>query len=213
MSEFDQLAEQFGLPEIVSERWHRFDQFLLEQNQIHNLVSRNSIEDRLKRHFLDSIQLLPHLPETPASILDLGSGAGFPALVIAGATVERGHHVTMVESIAKKTNFLMAAARLMDINNVTVIRERIEAINSQAKFHVVMARALASLPELIRYARPFLNPAGYCLFMKGERHAEELENARQDWSFEVRSHQSITEEAARILEIHTISHHQKTGIR
>jgi 16S rRNA (guanine527-N7)-methyltransferase len=135
------------------------------------------------RHFADCYQLLDLIPET-ARVVDLGSGAGFPGLIIAAA--RPAGHVTMVESVGKKCAFLRAAIEAGGLS-ASVRQERVESVEPiPADF--VTARAFAPLPKLLDYASPWLKRGATGLFLKGERWKEELTEARQTWNF---AHEAI----------------------
>ncbi|MEZ6012970.1 MAG: 16S rRNA (guanine(527)-N(7))-methyltransferase RsmG [Hyphomonas sp.] len=135
------------------------------------------------RHVADCYQLLDLIPET-ARVVDLGSGAGFPGLIIAAA--RPAGHVTMVESVGKKCAFLRAAIEAAGLS-ASVRQERVESVEpTPADF--VTARAFAPLPKLLDYASPWLKRGATGLFLKGERWKEELTEARQTWNF---AHEAI----------------------
>ena len=135
------------------------------------------------RHVADCFQLLDHIPGT-ARVVDLGSGAGFPGLIIAAA--RPAGHVTMVESVGKKCAFLRAAIEAAGLS-ATVRQERVESVDPMpADF--VTARAFAPLPKLLDYAAPWLKRGATGLFLKGERWKEELTDASQRWNF---AHEAI----------------------
>jgi 16S rRNA (guanine527-N7)-methyltransferase len=142
-----------------------------------NLVGRDTLADPWRRHVLDSAQLLPLIPAGAGSLIDLGSGAGLPGLVLAILGVEG---VGLVEADAKKCAFLREAARVTE-TAVRIHHARIEAIRTVTS-DVVTARALAPLDRLLPLAAPFLAPGGMCLFPKGARAADELTLARRDWT-------------------------------
>jgi 16S rRNA (guanine527-N7)-methyltransferase len=130
---------------------------------------------------LDSAALFPLLPKGARSLVDLGSGAGFPGLVLAIMGVPEVH---LIESDARKCAFLSEAVRLFAPGQVTVHRGRIETI-TRFKADVVTARALADLGKLLAYAEPFLKPGGVCLFLKGQKAEDELTPAAQTWRMSV----------------------------
>ncbi|KJS24225.1 MAG: 16S rRNA methyltransferase [Hyphomonadaceae bacterium BRH_c29] len=135
------------------------------------------------RHVADCFQILDLIPED-AKVVDLGSGAGFPGLII-GAARPAGH-VTMIESVGKKCAFLRAAIEAAGLN-ATVRQERVESVEPMpADF--VTARAFAPLPKLLDYAAPWLKRGASGLFFKGERWKEELTDASQTWNF---AHEAI----------------------
>jgi 16S rRNA (guanine527-N7)-methyltransferase len=140
-----------------------------------NLVGASTLADPWRRHILDSAQIAPHLPPTAGTVLDLGSGAGFPGLVLAllGAP-----GVQLVESDRRKAQFLREAARATNAP-VAIHAARIEQLELRAD--VVTARALAPLPRLLDLAAHVLAPRGLCLFLKGQSVLDELTQARQSW--------------------------------
>jgi 16S rRNA (guanine527-N7)-methyltransferase len=126
----------------------------------------------------DSYQILPHISET-ANCVDLGSGAGFPGLVISAARPKG--HVTMMESVGKKCAFLRAAIDAAGLN-ASIYQGRIEAA-PPSDADIVTARAFAPLPKLLEYAWPWMKNGAMGVFLKGERWNEELTDARQSWNF------------------------------
>lgn len=141
-----------------------------------NLVSAASLGDPWRRHVLDSAQLVPLLPAGARTIVDLGSGAGFPGLVIA---VISGLTVELVESDARKCAFLAEAARITGAS-VRIRNQRIETVSGVGA-DVVTARACAPLPKLLGYARQISAPDGCCLFLKGKGVEAELTESRKTW--------------------------------
>jgi len=177
---------------------------LLEDwNARHNLVSSASLVDLWNRHIWDSAQLVRYIPESARTLADLGSGAGFPGLVL--AELLRGRvQVTLFEATTKKCRFLEAVRDRLDLD--TVIRnERMEAAAPQA-FDVVTARACAPLDKLLAYAQKFLGPESMCLFLKGQNVGAELTQARNSWKMEVLQHQSLTDPSGTVLEIRELAH-------
>lgn len=150
-----------------------------------NLVAPKTLPELWSRHFLDSAQLLEHAPANTQRWLDLGSGGGFPGLVIAALS---DVHMHLVESDQRKSAFLREAARAMGVT-ATVHVKRIEAVDP-AQLHqmmggapqVISARALAPLHELIGLARPLAGPDTVYLFPKGRNAEDELTEARRYWT-------------------------------
>lgn len=143
-----------------------------------NLIGPKEWPQIWTRHVGDSFQLLDHIPET-ARVVDLGSGAGFPGLIIAAA--RPAGHVTMIESVGKKCAFLRAAIEAAGLS-ASVHQGRVEQA-PEIKADIVTARAFAPLPELLDYAAPWLCNGATGLFPKGERWKEELTLAQQRWIF------------------------------
>ncbi len=176
--------------------------FLLAKwNRRINLVSPTSLEDAWTRHVMDSAQLWPLRPNGARTWLDIGSGAGFPGLVIAllGQMDEAGLRVTLVESDQRKCAFLHAVASACDLE-VGIVAGRIEGLDP-LRADVVSARALAPLDTLLGYAEIHRAERGICLFPKGRTVHKEIEEARRKWLFDYRLHPSLTDPEAAIIEI------------
>jgi 16S rRNA (guanine527-N7)-methyltransferase len=178
---------------------------LAEWNTRHNLVSRNSLGEVWQRHVWDSAQLMRFVPESANNLVDLGSGAGFPGLVLAAMLRERpGFKTVLYESIAKKCAFLIAAAERMQIQ-VEVRNTRMEEARPEP-FDLVTARACAPLIKLLGYARPFQGVKTVNLFLKGQNVEAELTEAHISWKLNAVRHDSLTDPSGVILEIRDISH-------
>jgi 16S rRNA (guanine527-N7)-methyltransferase len=143
-----------------------------------NLIGPKEWPQIWTRHVGDSVQLLDRIPDT-AKVVDLGSGAGFPGLVIAAA--RPAGHVTLMESVGKKCAFLRAAIEAADLP-ATVYQGRIESA-PPIEADYVTARAFAPMPQLLDYAAPWLCNGATGVFPKGERWKEELTAAQQRWNF------------------------------
>lgn len=164
-----------------------------------NLIARKDATDEAiwERHILDSRQILPLIPARVTHAIDLGSGAGLPGMVVA---IERPDiHVTMIEADRRKAAFLQTVVAALGLS-ATVLPERIEAA-VVAPATLVMARALAPLPDLLTYAMPLLAPGGICLFMKGRNAEAEIAAAAADWRMAVERFASQTDPEAMILRI------------
>ncbi len=177
-----------------------YQQALCEWQNKFNLVSKNSLEDAWNRHFVDSAQLFSLLPPTAKSLVDLGSGAGFPGMVLAIMAEEKTPYLklTLVESINKKTVFLNYVKQVCNCSNVEIVNDRIEKVTNK-KFDVVTARALIALADLLTYAYPLLKKNGICIFPKGRSFAEEIKKAQNNWTFEYQTIPSRTSPDSVIL--------------
>jgi len=166
-----------------------------------NLVGASTLGDVWRRHMLDSAQLFPRLPDPERPLADLGSGAGFPGLVLAimGAT-----DVHLIESNARKCAFLREVIRVTD-TKAAVHNARAEALNGTQKFDTVTARALAPLSALLKYAGPLMTATGTCLFLKGVGANKELTEAKKKWNISVDRFASITEKNGCVLLLGNIS--------
>jgi len=170
---------------------------LTEWNALHNLVSRNSLPELWERHMWDSAQLAPLVPPDARTLADLGSGAGFPGLVL--AAMLPGVAVTLHEATAKKCAFLQAAADRMDLH-VTIENARMEELHPRA-FDVVTARACAPLPLLLEYAHSFVGPNSVCLFLKGQNVGSELTEAAKCWNMKASQVASQTDPSGAIVTV------------
>lgn len=167
-----------------------------------NLIAPSTLSEAWKRHFEDSLQLVQLIPADAKRLVDIGSGAGFPGLVIALARPDL--HVTLVESDTKKCTFLLAVSRETGAQNVDVKQARIDEVLPQAQFDVVTARALASLSELLVMTESQWNCESskkrpMLIFPKGEDWEREVEMARRDQFFEWSAKPSKTARGAAIL--------------
>lgn len=182
-----------------------------------NLIARSTIPQLWTRHIADSLQLLPLAPGAKCWI-DLGSGAGFPGLVIACAIADRpGARVHLVESIRKKAAFLRDAALEIQVP-ATVHAVRIEDFgkNTDISADVVTARALAPLDDLLRLAYPLLKSGALGLFPKGQDVEGELTAASKSWNIDMSLIPSKTSPASQIVVVRALvprSKSLKTHVR
>ena len=199
MTDFEDVVAAYGLRPDELERLHRIDAVLCETNVHTNLISRSTTAHRVVRHYADSLQLWPHLPESARTLLDIGSGGGFPALPLAVMAAERRPDLalTLCESVRKKASFLEQAADAADLSNVTVRNVRAEALTD--RFEVVTARAVASLDKLLALAVPLLRPGGTLIAPKGRRASEELDEAKKTWRMTAKRVKSKTDPDAVVL--------------
>lgn len=170
-----------------------------------NLVAASTLADPWRRHFLDSAQLVPLIPTAAESLIDLGSGAGFPGLVLAILGVP---HVELVESDARKCAFLREAARVADAP-VRVHNARIESLPPHP-VAVVTARGCAPLARLLVLAQRFVAPQTVCLFPKGKEAGDEVTAAQQAWEFDVTRHASRTDPRGVILCLSRVTRRDRT---
>jgi len=179
---------------------------LLRWNATHNLISRNSEPEIWRRHIEDSVQLYELAPETAKTWIDLGAGAGLPAIVAAILARGAGREIvfTLVEANQKKAAFLRAVTRELRLQ-LNVENQRIESVNA-APFDVISARALASLDQLLHYAEQFRGARTICLFPKGRTVELELIEARKNWKIGLQAIPSRTDDSSVILRIQEYEH-------
>jgi 16S rRNA (guanine527-N7)-methyltransferase len=172
---------------------------LLRWQKAINLVGRATLDDIWTRHILDSAQLAPLIPAAAKSLVDLGSGGGFPGLVLAVLRPELD--VTLIESDARKSAYLGEAARKMGLpKQPKIVVSRIEAA-PPANADVVAARAVAPLSQLLAWADRHRSSHAICLFHKGKDWKVELTGAMKDWEIECTPQPSVTNRDAVILRI------------
>lgn len=169
-----------------------------------NLIGPGEGRHLWRRHVLDSLQLIKQISSDDLAVADLGSGAGFPGLVITCALAERpGASVTLVEKSPRKSEFLEAAIAAQGLP-AKVLNVRIEDAPRQ-KFDLVTARALAPLPKLLGYAYGWLKPSGKALLMKGRDVEAEVAEARRSWTFEMSDRASLSSPEGRVLRLSSIA--------
>jgi len=191
---------QLDVSRETMERLEVFVAFLAKWNERINLVSRNSISDVWARHIIDSVQVF-RLAAGTRHWVDLGSGGGFPGLVVGILAIEESPdtRITLIESDHRKAAFLRGAARESGVT-CQVLSQRIELAEPQ-QANVVSARALADLTALLGYSERHLVVGGVSLFPKGVTWQKELDAARTQWRFEVDVIESQTLPGAAILKI------------
>lgn len=147
----------------------------------HNLMSPRALEELWTRHIPECVALATRLPDGVREVADVGSGGGFPGLVI--AIVRPDVATTLIESTRKKARFLESTARALDLDHVRVVADRVEHLGDTSltgRFDVVTARAVAPLVRLIPWTLPLLAPGAVLYAVKGEQWREDLEEARQE---------------------------------
>lgn len=171
-----------------------------------NLISRATMDDIWDRHFIDSAQIFTLAPKTALNWVDLGSGGGFPGMVLAILSKEfmPERKFTLVESDQRKCAFLRTVARETNCKT-EILAERIEKIDG-LNADILSARALADLTSLLSFADRHLATSGLCLFPKGSSWKKELEVAQDSWRFNFETTISETSEDAVILSVNEIKH-------
>jgi 16S rRNA (guanine527-N7)-methyltransferase len=215
---FENFCAFFRLSPTHKSQLSSYADHLERWNKSINLVSASTLPTLWQRHMADSAQLVllmegaldesetaSHMRDRPV-IVDFGSGAGFPGLVLAIIT---GWPTHLIESDGRKAAFLREAARNAHLPHVRVHAQRIEAClrdfeKSALKADIISARALADLPQLLDWASPILREDGFCLFPKGKTVMQEVEAARAGWSFAVTAFQSMTSSESVILRLSSL---------
>ena len=185
-----------GCDAAALERLETLCAMLAEENQQQNLVSAASLDQVWLRHIVDSAQLLPHVPrETSGPWLDLGTGAGFPGLVIAALRPEC--EVLMVESRKRRIEWLDRARIAMGLDRARIIGQRLEMVESR-QVSVISARAFAPLERLLALSARFSTSDTVWLLPKGRSAQQELDDLRK-WRHMFHVEQSLTDPQAGII--------------
>ncbi|OIQ35914.1 MAG: 16S rRNA (guanine(527)-N(7))-methyltransferase RsmG [Roseobacter sp. MedPE-SW] len=195
------LLDQMNVSRETISRLERFEEILLKWNPKINLVSKASLENLWHRHIVDSVQVFTSVKDPGDSWVDIGSGGGFPGIVVAIMAAEYfpKTKVTLIESDQRKSAFLRTAARECGVP-VTVLSQRIEQTTPQ-NAHILSARALAELDTLLEFSEQHLAKDGLAVFPKGANWKKEVDKAAERWSFDVEPITSLTETEAVILKI------------
>jgi 16S rRNA (guanine527-N7)-methyltransferase len=192
----EEARVSLGVPRETLELLDRFVALLREENGRQNLVSRTSLDEVWVRHIFDSAQLARFADAGMRTWLDLGSGPGFPGLIVG---LLRSCRVTLVESRKLRAEFLHRAAALLGIEERTTIRcVRVEALPSDT-FDVISARAFAPLDKLLALAERFAAPETLWVLPKGRNAKSELEAVESLWQGDFRLEPSLTDAEAQII--------------
>ena len=195
-------AMGLDLPAPTQEKLLNFLGLLEKWNHAYNLTAIREPEQMVSRHLLDSLALLPYLQGSRA--LDIGTGAGLPGIPL--AVVRPDIEFTLLDSNAKKTRFVTQAAHELGLKNVTVAQARVEKFQPTAKFDILMARAFASIPDMLAASRHLCAPHGRFLFMKGVFPQDELAAVADGDRVEVKALHIPGLDAARHVVILTPTH-------
>lgn len=195
------LAAQPEWDALAAERIDRLIALLTEENSRQNLVAAASLPVVWQRHIVDSAQLLAHVPrETSSPWLDLGTGAGFPGLVIAALRPEC--EVVMVESRARRVEWLERARLALGLERASVIGSRLELVPSR-NFRVISARAFAPLPRLLELSARFSTKDTLYLLPKGRSAQQELLDLNR-WNHLFHAEHSLTDAEAGVIVGHLL---------
>ncbi len=170
-------AKVFGihLDEKTADSFDLYLRELLKWNEKMNLTAIRSEREIVLKHFLDSLSVLPHLPEI-SSLLDIGSGAGFPGIPL--KMVQPSLKVTLIDSVLKKVDFQSHIIRTLGLKGIKAlhgrIQDRVILQSFEGRFDAVIARAFSDLERLLLLGFPFLKGGGILLAMRGKRGKEEL---------------------------------------
>ncbi len=202
------FADFFGVSRETVDRLVVYEGLLRQWQNAVNLVAPSTLGEVWHRHFADSAQLVALVPPTAKSLVDLGSGGGFPGLVLAIMLADRpGFRVRLIESGQRKAAFLAEVSRRVGVP-VDILSTRIESDETHAsvgRADVVTARALARLDRLLGLAAPLFGPETVGLFLKGREAADEIGEARDAWQFDAELVASVTEATGSVVVIRRLA--------
>lgn len=167
-------------------------------NKAFSLVQNKTLEEFAFRHLIDSLQIIQYIPDINSKIIDIGTGAGFPGMVLA---MHGYHHITLVESNSKKALFLSELSRKTN-TDVKIFNVRADTISE--KFDFVVSRACSSLVNLLSLMKIVSRETTQGIFHKGETHMAEIEEAKEKWKFQYDLHPSVTESKSKIIIIRNL---------
>ena len=168
------------LTDLQLEQFYNYMELLLEWNKVMNLTAITDPEEIIKKHFIDSLTILDKINKN-STIIDVGSGAGFPGIPIKIAFPET--KVVLLDSLNKRINFLNEVIKKLNLKNIEAIHGRAEEFGKNKKYRekydISLARAVAQLNILLEYLMPFVKVGGKCICMKGANCEDEIENSRR----------------------------------
>lgn len=197
----EDFAQWTGISGTTLERFDSYTKSLVHWNNHINLVAPSTLDDVWKRHLLDSAQLWKDEISMPSRWVDIGSGGGFPGLVVALIAADRGVDLEFifVEADTRKAAFLRSVSSQLGLRATTLV-DRIEKVPA-LDADVISARACAPLAKLLGYSRCHLNPAGQARFLKGRRYRSELTEAKRRWHVKVTVCESVTDPEGAVITI------------
>jgi 16S rRNA (guanine527-N7)-methyltransferase len=197
-----EALQPFGVSRETLARLEAFAALLTEENERQNLVSKASLDQLWSRHIADSAQLLRFAPDGAGTWIDLGTGAGFPGLIVAAL---RELRVTLVEARKLRVEFLRHAAGVLGVaDRVDIVCARAEGLEARP-FDIISARAFAPLDKLLMLGERFSRPGTIWLLPKGRNAKSELDAARGSWQGDFRLEPSLTDADASIIVAREVS--------
>lgn len=200
------FQDKFGVSRETLGRLLGYSALIQKWNPAINLVAKSTLDDIWTRHIVDSASVLTVSGHQNGLWVDMGSGGGFPGVVIAIMAAELAPDltVTCIESNIRRASFLRTVARETGVS-IRVLSRRIEETPNQ-NADIVSARALAPLTKLLGYALRHLSETGQGIFLKGETWQKEIDEALENWAFSVEATPSTTHPGSAILKVRDISH-------
>lgn len=174
-----------------------YEALVLKWNEKINLVSRKDTSSMWDRHIVDSVQLINYISDRSVKVIDVGSGAGFPAIPL---LIQGIRNITLVEANHHKAAFLLQAIKLLDIGG-EVLQDRVEKLHLEC--NILTCRAYAKLNDIF-FSTFQIKVNDKYLLLKGQSYQDEINEAAKNWDFEHKAYKSITNENGRILEIYNL---------
>jgi len=193
------IKKNFLINKTLETKFQKFIEELTIQNKQTNLVGRSTLVDPWRSHILDSIQITPFIHKKNSCILDMGTGAGLPGLILAMTGYTK---ICLVDSNGKKIKFIRHVCKKLNIN-ASVVLGRIEKIKNK-KYDFLISRALANLTNLFTYSHNFINKDTVLIFLKGKTVMDEIIEAKKKWIFNIKIHQSLSDNRGKILLINKL---------
>lgn len=189
------LNQHSDVSRETSDMFEKFMELLLTWNKKMNLIGKGTVDDILQRHILDSLQLAKYLNKNDI-IVDIGTGAGFPGLILSIAGYK---DITLVESITKKCVFLNNVKEQLNLP-VQIINDRVEELELKENT-IITARAVAPLEKLFNFVYKNDNKISKYLFFKGRNYEEEIKKAEKLWKFKYKAFKNAISDEGIILKI------------
>ena len=202
---FANLNRHIHVSRETYDKLQKYHDLLIKWQAKINLVSNDSLDQAWTRHFLDSLQLMKFIPNLSDIMIDFGSGAGFPGMVLAICGAEK---MNLIESDSRKAAFLREVTRVTN-TNVAIHNCRIENLKFSQKAKIIVSRACSNLDTLLNYSFPYVSHETICLFPKGKNYSKDIDDANEHWMFSHTIIPSVTDSEGVILKLTDI---EKRGI-
>ncbi len=190
------IIELFNLTKSQTQKIDNYLKEIQIYNSHTNIVGRSTMDNAWNRHVLDSLQLSKYIKNTNSSVIDLGTGAGIPGLML---SIINYKNVTLIDSSSKKINFINKTIPKLNIKAKTYL-QRIESLKNK-KYDFLISRALSNLSNLFIYSQIFIKKNTVLVFLKGKNVKDEINNAQKIWSFDCKKHVSLSNKDGRVLVI------------
>jgi 16S rRNA (guanine527-N7)-methyltransferase len=199
--QIEYLKTEFNVSRETLSRISQYQELLISENENLNLIGKSTIEDFYNRHILDSLQLLKFIKNKSIPLIDLGTGAGIPGIILSIAGISE---VILIESKTKKCNFLENASKISN-NSIKIINSRIEEIENLGIVNIT-ARAFAPLEKIFKTSYDLLTTANQIILLKGQNINEEVKIAKKNWKFNLKLYDSIAARDSKIIEIFNLQY-------